>query len=544
MPTKRIIRAAGYPRVSDPNKKDSTTLESQAKEIRAYCEKQGYELSEVHMYPEAHTAYMLPYRDRPQLMKLLDAARRHEFDVVVVTEFNRLSRRQIEQAVIIDLLDHAQVKAESVTEDFDGSAIGNFMKSVYAFIGEVEREKIVERTSRGRRDRFESGNLAGSGLRLYGYKYRDTEDETRARYVRNTDIVVVTSDGKAWTEIHVVEFIFESILAGLSLRRIAFTLTEMGIPTYKGNAYWHPTTIQQIATNPYYTGQATGLRYHKQENNKYSRRHQEGKYQLPDGVVEPIITPSVFSEVQERLANNKSFATRNNKYPDLSVLRGLCRCGICGRAMHVVNHIDRRTSGKETLRPEYMCQRNNGLNELIQHHAVGIYCAIVDEEAWSFAKEHIKNPCLIRQKIEELRTMSRSLDDTEQIANRLADVRKKMVNLYTLAESASDDDTIAMLKQRLMSLEKDKRELDRLLLVTEEEEEKTKEIEEEIAKFELWTERVRPLLDDPEYTPSFQDKRTAMLILGIKATVWSAKQEERFKLELSPPHIVSLMSYS
>src|SRR5207248_6404652 len=111
--------------------------------------------------------------ERQQLRERLDAARRHEFDVVVVTEFSRLSRRQIEQAVIIDLLDHAGVKIESLTENFDDSAIGNFMKSVYAFLAEVEREKIVERTTRGRIDRIESGNLPGGGPRRYGYTFVD-----------------------------------------------------------------------------------------------------------------------------------------------------------------------------------------------------------------------------------------------------------------------------------------------------------------------------------------------------------------------------------
>ncbi|HVB23824.1 MAG TPA: recombinase family protein [Ktedonobacteraceae bacterium] len=544
MPKKKFIRAAGYPRVSDPSKKDSTTLESQAKSIRAYCEEHGYVLEECHMYPEAQSAYLLPYRERPQLRKMLEAARRHEFDVIVVTEFNRLSRRQIEQAVIIDLLDHANVKAESVTENFDDSAIGNFMKSVYAFIGEVEREKIVERTMRGRRDRIENGNLPGNGIRLYGYQFIDTKEETNARYIRNTHIIKITEDGTRWTEVMVVEFIYDSILQGMSLRSIAMSLSRMGIPTYMGKDHWHPTTIQQIATNRFYAGKATAGKFLKGDKNKHDSRLKEGKYKLPEGVVEPIISFKVFEQVQERLSQNKSFAIRNNKYPVTTLLRaGLCRCGICGCSMHVVNEIDRRNPAKEFLRPRYTCQRNNGLEGLANCHTVAISSPFLDEKAWEFAVTHIKNPELVRAKVEEIRSMHERLDDSTHIEHQVEEIRRKISNLYKLAESAADNDTIAMLQQRLAQLEKEKRGLELLLQDAADEEEKAQEIEEALEKFEKWAQEVRPFLDDPSYTTTYEDKRTAMLILGIQATVWPASNPQRFKLELAPPQIVSAIRY-
>src|SRR5437016_5558185 len=102
---RKRVRMAGYPRVSDESLYDSKTLESQEKEIRRYGERMGYELTEDHLYPEAMTAYMKPFKDRPQFMKMLEAARRKEFDVLVVAEYSRLSRRQVEQAVIIDMLE-------------------------------------------------------------------------------------------------------------------------------------------------------------------------------------------------------------------------------------------------------------------------------------------------------------------------------------------------------------------------------------------------------------------------------------------------------
>src|SRR5205807_9911402 len=101
----------------------------------------------------AMTAYMKPFREREVFMKMLDAARRKEFDILVVTEFSRLSRRQVEQAVIINLLEQYGVKVESVTEKFDETSLGVLMRNIVAYNAEAEREKIHYRTARGRLDR-------------------------------------------------------------------------------------------------------------------------------------------------------------------------------------------------------------------------------------------------------------------------------------------------------------------------------------------------------------------------------------------------------
>ncbi len=140
---KRKERAAGYPRVSDENLKDSPTLDSQEKAIREYIEKHGYDFEEKHMYPEAMTAYIKLYHERSVFMEMISAAKRREFDVLVVTEFSRLSRRQIEQAIIIDMLNKYGIRVESITENFDDSAISIFMRNVFVFIAEVEREKTL-----------------------------------------------------------------------------------------------------------------------------------------------------------------------------------------------------------------------------------------------------------------------------------------------------------------------------------------------------------------------------------------------------------------
>jgi threonine synthase len=61
---KRKERAAGYIRESDPTLLNSSTIDSQAKAVRQYCEKEGYIYEPQHEYREAISAYTVPYMQR------------------------------------------------------------------------------------------------------------------------------------------------------------------------------------------------------------------------------------------------------------------------------------------------------------------------------------------------------------------------------------------------------------------------------------------------------------------------------------------------
>src|SRR6266568_7459926 len=83
---KRKERMALYIRESDPRLATSTTIESQAKLVREYGEKEGYMYDPELEFREAISAYEIPYMERERLQVMLDAARRKLFDVLVVSE--------------------------------------------------------------------------------------------------------------------------------------------------------------------------------------------------------------------------------------------------------------------------------------------------------------------------------------------------------------------------------------------------------------------------------------------------------------------------
>src|SRR6266702_6393830 len=186
---KRKDRMAGYIRESDPSLADSETIRSQAAAVRAYGEKEGYSYSSDHEYQEAVSAYLVAYNKRPRLLDMLAAARRGEFDVLVLTEIRALSRKQVEVFVIYDMLQKYHVRIETIQEKFEDSAIGRYILATRAMIAEVERENIHMRTQRGKRDRVKNGNLPGHGKPSYGYQFVNTLLETKAKYVLNETVV-------------------------------------------------------------------------------------------------------------------------------------------------------------------------------------------------------------------------------------------------------------------------------------------------------------------------------------------------------------------
>src|SRR5215467_9562930 len=106
---------------------------------------------------------------------------------------------------------------------------------------------------------------------------------------------------------------------GFTLRFIAKTFTEEGIPTRKGRGFWRPSTIQYIASNPAYIGKFYAFRQsYTRVGQKYrpTDKPLEEQYLMPVGTCPPIIDEETFLIVQRQLEYNQEKASRNNKQQD------------------------------------------------------------------------------------------------------------------------------------------------------------------------------------------------------------------------------------
>src|SRR5438067_6044745 len=234
-------RAALYVRVSTERQEENYSLATQEARCREYAAQHGYAVADV--YRETHTGTEL--WERPELTRLRQAMARRELDALICFDPDRLSRKQAHTALLQGICEQAGVELRFAEFDFTRDATGQFLLNARVFAAELEREKIMERTMRGKRARAEAGRLLPGPRPLYGY-----------RWAAGTRSALVPDD----TTAPIVRRLFREIAAGRSLRAVTEGLNAEGVPTPGRAAIWCHTTVRRIVTHPGYTGTAVAYR--------------------------------------------------------------------------------------------------------------------------------------------------------------------------------------------------------------------------------------------------------------------------------------------
>jgi site-specific DNA recombinase len=196
-------------------------------------------------------------------------------------------------------------------------------------VAEYERTLIAERMRRGRLAKLQAGLLLPWTRAPYGYRLHPD---------RPRDPSGVTLEP---TEAAIVAELFATYLQpGATLASLAKTLQARGIPTPLGKGGWTSPSIRGMLRNPTYTGEvyAQRTRYRdprirRSATHPLGRPHGTAEF-LPReawilvGTVPAIVSHEQFAQVQAKLAQNQSFARRNNTTHQY-LLRTLVSCGHC-----------------------------------------------------------------------------------------------------------------------------------------------------------------------------------------------------------------------
>ena len=279
------MRALVYSRVStDAQERDGTSLDTQERSCIDHARKAGWHVLES--IQDTASGFTL---DRPGMAMIRHLLRQGEVDVIVVYAVDRLSRNQIQLAVLLDEVDQAGARLEFVTEKFEDTAVGRMILNLRAFAAELEREKIAERTMRGKAATARSGRLPqGTGRGLYGYRYnRDTSQ----REINPQQAAIV-------------QRIFSEFAQGSPIVAMANRLNAEGIATL-GGGLWYPATIYHLLRNEAYTGRTiyrqTSVRQVRdprtgKKRQKRERRDSSEWIEIV-GATPPIIDEALFSAV-------------------------------------------------------------------------------------------------------------------------------------------------------------------------------------------------------------------------------------------------------
>ena len=228
------MRAIVYSRVStDAQERDGTSLDTQERACLDFARQQGWRVAEA--IRDTASGYTL---DRPGMERIRLLIRDGAVDVLLSFAVDRLARNQTKLAVLLDEAEEAGVVLECVTEKVEDSPLGKLVMSLRAFAAEVEREKIVERTTRGKLERARSGRIPqGFGKGCYGYAYNPAIGQ---REIEPFQAEVVRRIFTRYTELR-------------SFDRVSHELNEQGITTYVGGK-WHAIGVRRVLENESYTG--------------------------------------------------------------------------------------------------------------------------------------------------------------------------------------------------------------------------------------------------------------------------------------------------
>jgi site-specific DNA recombinase len=265
-------------------------------------------------------------------------------------------------------------------------------------IAEYERAQIAERTRRGKRYRAQSGLVNVLCGAPYGYRYVKKSETSAAFYeVIEEEASVVHQVYRVYTE------------EGWSIGAIVRWLNGQGIPTRQRKSPWERTTVWAMLRNPAYQGAACFGKTERAERQKvtrllrlrggYSSRSSANKERPREQwiaiAVPAIVSPESFALAQERLQQNKVFASRHTKEPTL--LQGMLICKSCGYAYY-------RTSTRTSVRKLYY-YRCLGSDDW--RYPKGRVCTnrpvrqdYLDDLVWREVIELLENPDLVSKEME------------------------------------------------------------------------------------------------------------------------------------------------
>ncbi len=415
---KRLIL---YRRVSTDDQADKGySLPDQLRDCRQYAESHGITAIEG----DAESAFAEDFTGAAQMDhrpvgRRVDAMlRRGSADGIIFHRIDRISRDLVDGLVLIrdytrsgfdiHVCDYGQIKDET-----------DIKLLIELWGADKERKRILDRTTRGKREKARSGKIVGSGFIPYGY----------GKTGEKKDAALTTNESEA----EIVRLIFTWYLRGdgdnkpMSGYAIARRLSEMGIPApgvtrvhqrKRMATAWNLGTVLNILQNEVYTGV-----WHY------------GEIGVP---VPSIVSRKLWEEAQTRREFNARLS-HHNKATRQYLLSGMIRCS-CGRAMSG-NSMQGATGELRYYRCPERTYRHVGL-EIVNCGRSPVNAGAVESVAWEYVLDVITEPmrfedALRKAQAAELDAVQPKRDRLQIVQDMIAEAEREASKLAQALVKAS-----------------------------------------------------------------------------------------------------------
>jgi site-specific DNA recombinase len=409
-------RAVLYARVSsDDRSKDGRNLAGQIEMCREFALDNGWQV--VAELSEDDRGASGASFELPELNHAREMAQSGEFEVLVVREIDRLSRKLAKQLIVEEQLNRAGVEVVYVLASYENSPEGRLNKHIRATIAEYEREKIAERMVRGRRQVVKNGKIMLHGDKPpYGYRLekdgRNLEiHEEEAAVVRLIYTWYVEGDEKG---------------RRLSSREIAKRLTQMRVPTWadlrgmfkkRGKGEWSWRLVIRVLESETYAGHWHYGKRNTFNGNKINAREWWLTFNVP-----PIVSEEMWGKAQLQRKMNTSESKRNIKRDYL--LRGRVRCGLCHSSVNCYATVPQ----ERKLYLYYKCNALMGNIANVKCHLPSFRVEVVDKLVWDWVKALLTQP----------RTLETGLAEYQESREQfIAPIRDRLIVLNDLWQDSN-----------------------------------------------------------------------------------------------------------
>ena len=404
---------AGYCRISVDEEldRDNVSIENQKAIIQDFV-KQKFPNSTLTFYEDRdRSGYTFEQREGYQAMRRGLVS--HKYDILVVKDFSRFSRRNSRGLVELEDLRDAGARIISIGDGIDFPNDDDWLKIQFQFL---INEMPVTDTSKKVKNVIKRRQADGKWICAapYGYIVNDRQE---------FEIVPTQAD--------VVRTIFRLYNEeGWGYKKIANYLTDQGIPTARmderarkeaaGKEYhrevkqsWSLVTVQGILDNDFYIGTLRQGKYIRKKINGKDIRQDEGEHIVIENHHQAIIDYRTFATTRAL----REMRTRSNyrgvkKYDN--VYSGFLFCGDCGSPMFAMSRKD--------LKNAYTCgtYHRRGRSGCTSHH---IRVDKLDELLKSYVQQVMDHSSDMLQRLnEDLAREQEDVAETEQSADHLAEV--------------------------------------------------------------------------------------------------------------------------
>ncbi len=353
---------AGYCRISvdDELDRDNTSIENQKSIIKDYVERH-FPGSRLTFYEDRDKSGYT-FEERPGYQQMRPKLLSNKYDILIVKDFSRFSRRNSKGLVELEDLKDAGLRIISIGDSIDYPTYDDWTAIQFRFL---VNEMPVTDASKKVKSVINRRQADGKWICALPYGYVFINKKAMTYRIEES-------------EAEVVREIFRLYIDGFGYKKIAEYLTDKKIPTprmserarkeaagedYKNKVKtnWSIASIQGILQNDFYIGTLRQGKYTRKKINGKDIKKDVSDHKVFPNAHEAIVDEKTFLLAQQMMKTRTTNHYRGQRKYD-NFYSGIMECGDCGSPMFPMSRKD--------LKEAYRCgaYHQHGIKACSSHH--------------------------------------------------------------------------------------------------------------------------------------------------------------------------------